>query len=89
MFFPEITPTDPVVRLKVQQHDLSNPHFMHTNLEVGLCVCTHPDPNIRLGQQVLRPPSMSGSTCIDCGGMMVRTGTCETCTECGSTGGCG
>lgn len=29
------------------------------------------------------------SICPACGGMTVRTGTCHTCTECGSTTGCG
>lgn len=30
-----------------------------------------------------------GSTCRDCGGLTVPTGSCSTCTTCGSTGGCG
>ncbi|MFA4941388.1 MAG: vitamin B12-dependent ribonucleotide reductase, partial [Patescibacteria group bacterium] len=31
----------------------------------------------------------SGTVCKKCGGMMVRTGTCQTCLECGeSSGGC-
>lgn len=36
-----------------------------------------------------RQPLPSGNLC-KCGGMMVRTGTCETCQSCGtSSGGCG
>lgn len=36
-----------------------------------------------------RAPQASGNMC-KCGGMMVRTGTCETCQSCGeSSGGCG
>ena len=32
----------------------------------------------------------TGSVCTRCGMMMmVRTGTCETCTNCGETGSCG
>jgi ribonucleoside-diphosphate reductase alpha chain len=32
---------------------------------------------------------ISGSVCRKCGGMMIRTGTCETCLQCGeSSGGC-
>jgi ribonucleoside-diphosphate reductase alpha chain len=30
-----------------------------------------------------------GEICTICGGMMVRTGKCNTCTNCGVTGGCG
>lgn len=31
----------------------------------------------------------SGNFCTECGGLLVRTGTCETCQDCGgSTGGC-
>lgn len=29
------------------------------------------------------------SVCMDCGSIMTRTGTCYTCLQCGSTGGCG
>lgn len=36
-----------------------------------------------------RQPLPSGNLC-KCGGMMTRTGTCETCQSCGeSSGGCG
>lgn len=36
-----------------------------------------------------RQPLPSGNLCR-CGGMMVRTGSCETCQTCGtSSGGCG
>lgn len=27
--------------------------------------------------------------CLRCGGMLMRTGTCQTCTQCGQSGGCG
>lgn len=32
---------------------------------------------------------VDGPTCMDCGGMTQRTGTCYTCIGCGSTTGCG
>lgn len=41
------------------------------------------------GTKVHAVPSWSGNSCRDCGGAMVRTGSCETCTSCGSSGGCG
>lgn len=31
----------------------------------------------------------TGDTCRNCGGLMIRTGTCMTCTQCGDTTGCG
>lgn len=34
-------------------------------------------------------PVSSGNSCFACGGMTVRTGSCETCTTCGTSGGCG
>ena len=30
-----------------------------------------------------------GDLCKTCGGMLIRTGTCHTCTQCGDTTGCG
>lgn len=35
------------------------------------------------------PPRADGGVCRDCGGMTVPTGACSTCSQCGSTGGCG
>lgn len=32
---------------------------------------------------------MSATICRRCGGMMIRTGTCHTCTQCGDSDGCG
>ncbi len=44
-------------------------------------------PNLRARHT--RQPLPSGNLCR-CGGMMVRTGSCETCQCCGnSSGGCG
>ena len=35
-------------------------------------------------------PQQTGNACGRCGGLMVRTGTCETCQQCAhSSGGCG
>lgn len=33
-------------------------------------------------------PPMTGNACAWCGGVMVRTGACECCSECGTSGGC-
>jgi ribonucleoside-diphosphate reductase alpha chain len=30
-----------------------------------------------------------GTVCRNCGGLMIRTGSCHTCTTCGDTTGCG
>jgi len=30
----------------------------------------------------------TGDSCIECGGSMVKTGSCNTCTQCGTTTGC-
>jgi ribonucleoside-diphosphate reductase alpha chain len=39
------------------------------------------------------PAKMSGldlgPACVQCGGMMQRTGTCYTCSSCGNNTGCG
>jgi len=32
---------------------------------------------------------ITGETCKHCGGVMFRSGTCYTCTQCGETSGCG
>jgi hypothetical protein len=34
-------------------------------------------------------PVATGTACTRCGGLMVRTGSCETCVECGENTGCG
>lgn len=36
-----------------------------------------------------RAPMPDGKCCKICGGLVVQTGTCETCTSCGDNSGCG
>jgi len=44
-------------------------------------------PNLKDRVKVNGLPS--GNPCKECGGYLVRTGTCETCSSCGSSsGGC-
>lgn len=38
--------------------------------------------------QAVAAPKPSGDVCLDCGGMLVRTGSCQTCQSCGTTTGC-
>ena len=64
-----------------RQHNLAFPGE-HTNLTASLCLC-------QKTQVVASRPNLTGEVCAVCGGMMVRTGTCTTCTSCGTTGGCG
>jgi hypothetical protein len=46
-------------------------------------------PNLA-GRKASRCSVPTGNPCGKCGGLMVRTGTCETCQSCGeSSGGCG
>lgn len=69
----------PDVERALLEHRLGNPDVVHTNLRAEDCAC----------QRLMAVPRASGNACGVCGGMMVRTGTCETCTSCGTTGGCG
>jgi len=39
--------------------------------------------------EVLHATADADSACPDCGGMMIRTGTCQSCPTCGYNGGCG
>lgn len=48
-----------------------------------------PQPEPKTPLIIVDRPPTSGNACYECGGIMQRTGTCETCTECGTTGGCG
>lgn len=32
---------------------------------------------------------LTGEVCSNCGGVLVRSGTCYSCTQCGETTGCG
>lgn len=73
------TPVSGDVAALVERHDLAFPEA-HTDLDETACVCR---------RVVSRPPVTSGNTCATCGGMTVQTGTCHTCIECGTSGGCG
>lgn len=42
-----------------------------------------------LSMRTAQPQTSSGNICKKCGGMLVRTGTCETCQDCGENEGCG
>jgi len=33
--------------------------------------------------------AFTGDLCKQCGGMLIQTGTCKTCTQCGFNEGCG
>lgn len=43
----------------------------------------------RLAAMAARVRTPTGDACTRCGGLMVRTGTCLTCSACGDTSGCG
>jgi ribonucleoside-diphosphate reductase alpha chain len=51
------------------------------------------DPDFSVLKPIHKSPESSakslGSLCVRCGGIMMKTGTCYTCTQCGSSGGCG
>ena len=70
---------DPESASLLAQH--RQPNGVHTNLQPAQCTCG--------GTVVMARPFSSGNICPACGGIMVQTGTCTTCTECGTTGGCG
>lgn len=67
-------PLHPSVVALMQKHRMGIAQ-VHDDLDATRCLC--------------RRDRDEGETCRDCGGMTVRTGTCTTCTECGTTGGCG
>jgi hypothetical protein len=65
----------------VRRHNLAF-QGEHDNLQPTDCVC-------RRARVVAAPPRSSGNACHVCGGITVQTGSCTTCTGCGTTGGCG
>jgi hypothetical protein len=73
----------PEVEAEVRKHVLI-PGYTHTDYQALLCRCTEPAPKKSYADSL-----PDGGACHVCGGMMVRTGTCSTCTQCGETGGCG
>ncbi len=87
-----MTLTEEQIREVLADHDLTVDY--HDDVQAPTCRCKHAgvvafdDGSVGLAV-VTRPPMSSGNSCHDCGGIMVQTGTCETCTGCGSTGGCG
>ena len=45
--------------------------------------------NTASANNIPKGSTQAGTVCRNCGGMMVRTGTCMTCFQCGtSSGGC-
>jgi hypothetical protein len=60
--------------------DLVNPHSNGNGYHT---------PNGVLPPVVKPSGNPSGKFCDDCGGLVVRTGMCETCQDCGRNEGCG
>lgn len=69
----------PEVSEMISKHKLTQP-VIHDDLDATRCVCR---------SVVVARPQSTGNACADCGGMTVQTGTCHTCTSCGTSGGCG
>ncbi|TVQ34028.1 MAG: hypothetical protein EA376_00830 [Phycisphaeraceae bacterium] len=47
-----------------------------------------PEETPALETHQVKPPSPTGNSCFKCGGLMMPSGSCEVCTECGESGGC-
>lgn len=60
-------------------------HIPYSDVEFSVEVVAGEVPVVRTKPKA----QSSGNSCFACGGMTVRTGTCETCTSCGTSGGCG
>ncbi len=84
--FPVVDVTDPELERLVRLHDLSDPEYVHADYVASQCGCAS---RAAVGSVVKAVPNTTGEVCASCGGMMIRTGTCTTCTQCASTGGCG
>lgn len=82
---------------------INSPEAQEQELEVELADAQRVQPRIKVrhgsGPNALgsdqgsdRVPEITTAgmgTCAKCGGLMVQTGKCMTCTDCGDTGGCG
>lgn len=56
---------------------------------VTAAIATHHAAAAIASRPHTRPSVQTGEMCTECGGFMVRTGTCMTCQSCGSSsGGC-
>ena len=64
-----------------RRHYLSDPAFVHDNLDPDACACALARVRETIG--------LDGPTCLHCGGLTRRMGTCATCVNCGETTGCG
>jgi hypothetical protein len=53
------------------------------NVGAGISITTFDDKKPHYA------PGIDGGVCRICGGMLIRTGPCRTCTECGNSDGCG
>lgn len=58
--------------------------FENSSTDAAIAESIHEDP-----LAYLRRMEATGNSCRECGGIMRRTGACETCESCGSNTGCG
>ena len=71
--------------LYIDGHSLSNPNFVHDNLIGSRCAC-----QMTIVEVWPYSANSEGRICAGCGGSNFRrTGSCMTCTDCGSSDGCG
>jgi hypothetical protein len=79
--------------IDLRGHDLVNPEFIHSNYQSVWCSCTAnaaPQFSLELHEHAAPVKSFDGRICANCGGSnFLRTGSCLTCADCGSSDGCG
>lgn len=82
--------TPPGVFDALRGHNLVD-GFVHTNLQADMCACKGTGSAGTVVHSAPKPQvsTPDGGICFNCGGMTVRTGSCTTCTSCGTSGGCG
>lgn len=83
-----ITP-QPEIEAQMRLHDLRDPNYVHTNLDVYHCSCRPQVAHLSASVPLKVFSADSGEVCFICGGLMLWSGSCKTCGSCGATTGCG
>lgn len=90
-------PEQIIIERLYREIDVANSEFRRIGSRVRISRCVglieiendNPKPSPKPAPSNIPIRDYTGNVCRVCGGMMVQTGNCQTCTNCGSTsGGC-
>ena len=85
-----ITPEEEQLELDLETTSLDEPSGMHSlpPLDIGTPIPEEFQAAQRAKEREVYVAQADAPVCVECGGMMTRSGTCYRCSNCGTTSGC-